>query len=114
MSYPNDLAPCCANCNFNVSVTSPTARNTCHRRAPSPEIGVNPCRWAVWPVVKPSDWCGEWAPGISYHELFADYLASNTNTVPPFSGIPAPPMPSPEQDSEPVAPPFTIYDDPLQ
>jgi len=112
MSYSNDLAPCCANCNF--SVTSSATKSTCHRHAPSPEINVDFYRWAVWPVIKPSDWCGEWAPAISYHELFADYLASNTSTVPPFSGIRVPPMPSPEQGQEPLASPFTTYDDPLQ
>jgi hypothetical protein len=100
----------CANCNF--SVTNPTSNACCHRHAPSPEIGVSPHRWAVWPVVRPTDWCGEWAPILTDEELFANYwLARSTSIVPPFSGIPVPPVtPAPEPGSEPPAP-FTTYDD---
>ena len=113
MSNISDIDQSCANCYFCIS-DYPSGKSNCHRHSPIPKINVDSNHWAVWPAVRSGDWCGEWVHIEADQPWFSDLLIRNTNTVPPFSGIPVPPRPSPEQDPEPVAPPFTTYDDPLQ
>jgi hypothetical protein len=102
MSDAIDLAPSCANCRYSVMINAD--HGTCNRYAPRPAGEV----WAEWPLVMPHYWCGEWTLAPTDDELFADYLARNTDTLPTFSGIPVLP-----DTPEPAAPEFTTYDDPF-
>jgi hypothetical protein len=60
---------------------------TCNRHAPKPSQAIQGEVWAEWPLVMPSDWCGEWAAPLSDDELFADFIARNASSLPTFNGI---------------------------
>jgi hypothetical protein len=103
-----DLAPSCANCRYSVMLTT-EPNGTCNRHAPRPLIGLEASDWTAWPQIHGSDWCGEWDLPPTDDELFADYLARSTDTLPTFGGIPVLPI---DDNPEPTAPEFTTYDDP--
>lgn len=106
MSEAIDIAPGCGNCRYSVMV-SPN-EGTCNRHAPTPGRATQGEVWAQWPMVSPSDWCGEWALPQTDDELFADYLARNASNLPVFNGIPVLPTNS---HPEPDAPSVITYDD---
>jgi hypothetical protein len=82
---------------------------TCNRYAPKPSQATQGEAWAEWPLVMPSDWCGEWAAPLSDDELFADYLARNASGLPTFNGIPVLPTDQPQAD-----PLMITYDHPFE
>jgi hypothetical protein len=117
MTEATASAPCCGNCRYNV-VSSHEQALACHRYAPKPDVGPL-SRWAAWPLVESSDWCGEWAlppevdlapPTLQEVQAFADLMAM---TGPPPHGD-TPPLPASDQQEAPTTyDQFDQFEDPL-
>jgi hypothetical protein len=116
MTEATASAPCCGNCRYSVVNVQPGTCHRCHRYAPKPD-GTG--SWAAWPLVQPSDWCGEWAlppeadlapPTPQYVQDLADFLAM---TGPPSHGD-TPPLPASDQQEAPTTyDQFDQFEDPL-
>jgi hypothetical protein len=113
MTESTASAPCCGNCRYSVISVINGQLGTCHRYAPKPN-GTG--RWAAWPLVQPSDWCGEWAlppevdlapPTLQDLQDMAHYLAQN----PPLPHGDTPPLPASDQQEAPTT--YDQFEDPL-
>ena len=117
MTEATASAPCCGNCRYSV-VSSHQLELACHRYAPKPDLGTSG-RWAAWPLVKSSDWCGEWAfppevdlapPTLQDLQDMAHFLAQN----PPLPHGDTPPLSASDQQEAPVTyDRFDQFEDPL-
>lgn len=61
--------PCCETCRFSSypfthnypdQSALPVTHVRCHRRAPTVAGGQMSSAWTAWPLVRPTEWCGEW------------------------------------------------------
>ena len=117
MTEASVSAPCCGNCRYSVINGQ---LGTCHRYAPRPDANGT---WAAWPLIQPSDWCGEWeshapdpAPPVSPENMraLADFMAQ-TGATPLFDGFDGPPAPPrPEAPPATAEPEFLTYDEPFE
>ena len=94
-----NIMPSCSTCRYSITIDE--VSGTCHRHAPHPLLASTPSAPSLWwPVITSADYCGDWAPFLTYDELFADYLARNTEAASAFAGIPVLPMPASEHEDE--------------
>ena len=57
----------CFSCRFSEDETDAGGDFLeCHRRSPSPETG-GKGKAAMWPLVAPTNWSGDWRPGLNYN-----------------------------------------------
>lgn len=65
---PEKAVDCCCNCRFSSAPfyhiypdqsVAEEPRLRCHRRSPVVAGGQVSAAWTAWPLVRPTEWCGE-------------------------------------------------------